>query len=204
MREWVEKELTPFAHEWDEAGFLPPEIRKKAAFWLPSVIGYWPKEYLGNAQVIGGLKPEEFDAFHGLVLLDEVSRCGSGGVVWGILGGLSIGAGPVFRFGAKHLREKVAPCLTGEKVICLCVTEPTAGSDVMNVQTKAEKTADGKFYIVNGEKKWITNGIYADYFTVAVRTGSGPNGISLLLLERGMPGLKTRKMNVGGVWCRLV
>ena len=118
-----------------------------------------------------------------------------------MFGGLSIGAGPVFRFAAKHLKDKVAPCLRGEKVICLAVTEPYAGSDVMNVQTKAEKTPDGKFYIVNGEKKWITNGIYADYFTVAVRTGTGPNGISLLLLERGMPGLQTRKMNVGGVWC---
>ena len=55
--------------------------------------------------------------------------------------------------------------------------------------------------IVNGEKKWITNGTFADYFTVAVRTGDeGMMGISMLLLERGMPGLKTRAMKCSGMW----
>ena len=59
----------------------------------------------------------------------------------------------------------------------------------------------GKFYVVNGEKKWITNGVFADYFTVAVRTGGpGMGGLSLLLLERGMPGLQTKQMQCMGVW----
>ena len=63
------------------------------------------------------------------------------------------------------------------------------------------KTADGKHYIVNGEKKWITNGIFADYFTVAVRTGGeGMNGLSLLLIEKTMEGVSTRKMNCSGAW----
>jgi alkylation response protein AidB-like acyl-CoA dehydrogenase len=54
---------------------------------------------------------------------------------------------------------------------------------------------------VNGEKKWITNGAWADYFTVAVRTGdAGMSGISLLLIERTMPGVKTRRMDCSGVW----
>jgi len=67
--------------------------------------------------------------------------------------------------------------------------------------TEAKKTADGKHYIVNGEKKWITNGVFADYFTVAVRTGGkGMGGISLLLLEKSMPGLTTRQMQCSGVW----
>jgi hypothetical protein len=59
----------------------------------------------------------------------------------------------------------------------LCITEPYAGSDVTGLRTEAKKTPDGKYYIVNGEKKWITNGIFADYFTVACRTGGpGMNG----------------------------
>ena len=70
-----------------------------------------------------------------------------------------------------------------------------------NIKTEAKKTPDGKYFIVNGEKKWITNGIFSDYFTVAVRTGGpGMNGISLLLIEKDMPGVSTRPMLCSGVW----
>jgi hypothetical protein len=85
-------------------------------------------------------------------------------------------------------------------VICLAITEPSAGSDVANLKTTAKKTADGKHYIVNGEKKWITNGVFADYFTVAVRTGGpGAAGVSLLLIERSA-GITTTQMKCSGVW----
>jgi alkylation response protein AidB-like acyl-CoA dehydrogenase len=80
----------------------------------------------------------------------------------------------------------------------LAITEPYAGSDVANIQCEAKKTPDGQFYIVNGEKKWITNGFYADYFVTAVRTGQGNTGISVLLIERG-PGVKTLKMDCMGM-----
>lgn len=113
---------------------------------------------------------------------------------------------PLFRavinFGSKFLQEKVVKdCLQGKKFICLAITEPYAGSDVANIRTKAVKDPSGKFYVVSGEKKWITNGVFCDYFTVAVRTGGeGAGGISLLLLERGMPGLETKQMLCTGVW----
>lgn len=91
--------------------------------------------------------------------MDELCRCGSGGVIWGIAGGLGIGLPPVIKFGGEYVRQKcVADCLRGDAVICLAITEPNAGSDVANLQTTAEKTEDGNHYIVNGEKKWITNG----------------------------------------------
>jgi alkylation response protein AidB-like acyl-CoA dehydrogenase len=87
--------------------------------------------------------------------------------------------------------------LGGEKRICLAITEPSGGSDVRNLTTTAEKTADGKHYIVNGEKKWITNGLLSDYFMTAVRTGGpGAEGISMLLIPRS-EGLKTRNIVVG-------
>ena len=74
-------------------------------------------------------------------------------------------------------------------------------SDVANIRTEAIKSKDGKYYTVNGEKKWITNAIFADYYLVVVRTGDkGMNGISLLLLEKGMPGITLRKMKCSGVW----
>jgi alkylation response protein AidB-like acyl-CoA dehydrogenase len=87
--------------------------------------------------------------------------------------------------------------LSGSKKICLAVTEPSCGSDVRNLTTTAERTPDGKHYIVNGEKKWITNGMFSDYFMTAVRTGGpGAEGISMILIPR-LPGLKTRPISIG-------
>lgn len=76
-----------------------------------------------------------------------------------------------------------------------------AGSDVANLTCEAKLSDDGKHYIVNGEKKWITNGVWSEYFTTAVRTGGeGMNGISVLLIERSAGGVSTRKMDCQGVW----
>lgn len=204
IRDFVEKEIMPFVDEWDDVRKVPRELQEKCfkAGFLPICIGLpWNKEHYGD-YVAGGIQPEELDAFHEMILVDELSRCGAGGVVWAIMGGLGIGMPPVVNFGSQELKDRVVPpCARGEKVICLCITEPSGGSDVANLTTIATKTPDGKHYIVNGEKKWITNGTFADYFTVAVRTGDkGMGGISMLLLERDMPGLKTRPMKCSGMW----
>jgi len=162
----------------------------------------WPTEFVGDKVAGGIIKAEEFDQFHEMIMIDETARCGSGGVLWGMFGGLNIGLPPIINFGSQYLKDKiVSDCLLGKKIICLAITEPYAGSDVANLQTTAVKTPDGKHYIVNGEKKWITNGVFADYFTVAVRTGGpGMGGVSLLLVERTMPGVTTRQMQCMGVW----
>lgn len=85
--------------------------------------------------------------------------------------------------------------------MCLAITEPSAGSDVAGIQTTATKSSDGKHYIVNGHKKWITNGIWADYCTAAVRTGGpGAGGISALIIPlKNHPGVTTRKQQNSGV-----
>lgn len=78
------------------------------------------------------------------------------------------------------------PIVLGEKIVCLAISDPDAGSDVANLTATAKLTEDGKHYIVNGTKKWITNGTFADYFVTAVRTGDqGIFGISMLCIERG-------------------
>eukprot|EP01125_Pyxidicula_operculata_P008875 TRINITY_DN293_c0_g3_i2.p1 TRINITY_DN293_c0_g3~~TRINITY_DN293_c0_g3_i2.p1 ORF type:complete len:372 (-),score=85.07 TRINITY_DN293_c0_g3_i2:199-1314(-) len=158
----------------------------------------WHQQYSGS-NVAGGISPEQVDQFHYLILMDEFSRASCGG--GGFLAGLTIGLPPILNFASPSIKEKVCTsCLRGEKVICLAITEPGAGSDVASITCEAKKTADGKHYIVNGEKKWITNGIYADYFTTAVRTGgSGMGGVSVLLIERG-PGVTTRQMSCSGLW----
>jgi len=200
VREFVDAELTPNAHEWEEKKKIPMEVFRKAftAGFLPAVVGApWPREYTGDLDA-----PEGYDYFHELIAIDEVARCGSGGVLWGLLEGLQIGLPPVLNFGSDFLKQKcAAACLQGEKVICLAITEPSAGSDVANIRTSAEKDASGKFYTVNGEKKWITNGVFADFFTVACRTGGqGMRGISMLLLEKEMEGITCKQMQCMGVW----
>jgi len=121
--------------------------------------------------------------------------CGSG-LTWGLSGGLGIGLPPVMNFGSDELKKRIAPdCLAGKKNICLAITEPQAGSDVANLTTNAKLSEDGKFFIVNGIKKWITNGIRCDYFTTAVRIGKkkGMAGVSLLLIEKAFQ-VTLRKM----------
>lgn len=120
--------------------------------------------------------------------------------MWGLAGGTTIGLPPVCHHCSEEVKARVVPdCLRGEKVICLAITEPTAGSDVANIRCSAK--LEGDHYILNGEKKWITNGVFADYFSVACRTGGpGMNGISMLMVEKTMPGVTTRKMKCSGVW----
>lgn len=199
-REVVEEEVMPNVHDWDEAGAIPQEVYQKlgSTGLLPITVGRpWPKKFIGECP--HGYEP---DYFHELIVFDELARCGSGGFMWGLAGGMVIGLPPVLHWGRDEVRQKVVPeVLSATKVICLAITEPTAGSDVGALKTTAVK--EGDFYTVNGEKKWITNGIFADYFTVAVRTGSqkdGMKGISLLLVEKSMPGVTTRKMKCSGVW----
>ena len=150
---------------------------------------------------VASVPPEKWDLFHEMIVTDELSRSASGGLVWNLIGGFGISCPPLVKFGRPELVKRILPdILAGDKRICLAVTEPDAGSDVANLTCEAKLSDDGKHFIVNGEKKWITNGIWCDYFTTAVRTGGpGMEGISLLLIERG-PGVTTRRMDCQGVW----
>lgn len=203
VRDFVDEHLIPFVHRWDENKKIPQSFFVKAGKigLLPLIVGTpWLDEFIPPPAALK-MNPKEFDPFHELILLDEMARCGSGGVMWGISGGMAIGLPPIIHAGSKELKKRIVPdCLLGKKVICLAITEPWGGSDVANLTTTAKKTPCGKYYIVNGEKKWITNGVFADYFTVAVRTGGpGRHGVSFLLVERG-PGVTTKQMNCMGVW----
>lgn len=107
---------------------------------------------------------------------------------------------PILNFGSDYLKEKVArPVLSGEKCISLCISEPFAGSDVANLRTTA--VDEGDHYLVNGQKKWITWAVHADFLTVAVRTGSsGAKGVSILLIDADSPGVSVRRLKLQGNW----
>jgi alkylation response protein AidB-like acyl-CoA dehydrogenase/predicted heme/steroid binding protein len=205
LREFIDEHIIPFVHDWDERGQVPKELFKNLAEQgiLPVAVSHagWPRQHTDIQPGNGIVSVDEFDAFHMQIFADEFARHGSGGTSWALFGGLSIGLPPVLHFGSKDLQSRVVPgCLNGETFICLAITEPQTGSDVANITTTAKKTEDGKHYIVNGVKKWITNGIWADYFTTAVRTGGpGHSGVSLLVIPR-TEGVKTERMKCQGVW----
>ncbi|KAK4140433.1 putative acyldehydrogenase [Dichotomopilus funicola] len=203
IREWIDNEIEPNVTEWDEKKQVPAEVYKEMGRrgYLAGLLGTsYKKEYVDNP--IKSVAPEDWDLFHEMLLTDELSRTGSGGFVWNVIGGFGIGCPPLVKFGKKSLVDRILPgILNGDKRICLAITEPDAGSDVANLTCEAKLSEDGKHYIVNGEKKWITNGVWSDYFTTAVRTGGpGMNGVSLLLIERDFGGVSTRRMDCQGVW----
>ncbi|KZT73165.1 acyl-CoA dehydrogenase [Daedalea quercina L-15889] len=149
-----------------------------------------PGKHLQGRTLMGGLvKPEEFDYFHELVVSQELTRCGARGYGDGINSGMVIGLPPVLNFGSQELKARVVPdVFGGKKFICLAISEAFAGSDVFGLQTTATKTEDGKHWIITGTKKWITNGTFADYFTVGCKT---EDGFTVILVERG-EGVETK------------
>ncbi|PZA12969.1 acyl-CoA dehydrogenase [Rhodopseudomonas palustris] len=188
VRRFVQNEIEPFATEWDEAGGFPRELYEKAAAIGLLGLGF-PEEYGGTP----------CDQFMWIVATQELARAAAGGVS-ASLNSHSIGAPPIARAGSAELKARVLPeILAGKKISALAITEPSGGSDVANLRTRAVR--DGDYYIVNGEKTFITSGMRADYITTAVRTGGdGPGGVSLLLIPGDTPGLTRTPLKKMGWW----
>ncbi|KAJ9470429.1 Acyl-CoA dehydrogenase [Diplonema papillatum] len=197
-RAFVSK-LQARADQFDRTGKEPTkeilsEIGMNGMFAARLGPGPWMKQLKALGITLpGGVAPEEFDQFHELIAQTEFSRLMTPGFIDGIGAGHLIGVPPIMHFGSPAMKEKyTAMCLKGEKIAALAITEPFVGSDVAGMRCTAKKSECGKFYIVNGAKKWITNGTFADLFVTAVRTGGkGAKGISMLMVERS-PGLTTK------------
>eukprot|EP00217_Crustomastix_stigmatica_P013089 CAMPEP_0183812874 /NCGR_PEP_ID=MMETSP0803_2-20130417/51982_1 /TAXON_ID=195967 /ORGANISM="Crustomastix stigmata, Strain CCMP3273" /LENGTH=513 /DNA_ID=CAMNT_0026057717 /DNA_START=17 /DNA_END=1558 /DNA_ORIENTATION=- len=192
IRDFFDREVMPDAAKLDDMGKEPSEelYRKMGQFGiLAARIGRGP--WLEGLQLPGGLPASEFEYFHEQIAHEEVARLGVPGFCDGLGAGLIIGLPPVLHYGRPELAKRVGrECLLGEKRICLAISEPHAGSDVAGMATTATKSECGRFWVVRGAKKWITNGSFCDYFVTACRTGKG---ITLLLVERS-EGLSTKKI----------
>lgn len=189
LRRFVDTEVAPHVDEWEEAGHFPREMYRKAAAIGLLQLGY-PEEY-------GGIPVA--DPFMAVVTALEQARAGGGGM-YASLNSHTIGLPPVLALGNAELKQRVIPpVIAGEKIAALAITEPGGGSDVANLKTTARR--DGDHYVVNGGKIFITSGIRADFYTVAVRTGGeGAGGISLLLVEKGTPGFTQTELKKMGWW----
>jgi acyl-CoA dehydrogenase len=190
VRRFVEREILPDVDQWEEAEGFPRDLYLKAG--AAGILG------IGYPETFGG--SHEGDLFAKIAASEELMRCGSGGLVAG-LGSLDIGLPPILKWARPEIRDRVVPpVLSGEKISALAITEPGGGSDVANLQTRAIR--DDDFYRISGSKTFITSGVRADFYTVAVRTGEpGFGGISLLLIEKGTPGFTVgRQLKKMGWW----
>jgi alkylation response protein AidB-like acyl-CoA dehydrogenase len=192
VRRFVEKEVAPFAQEWDERGDFP-----NAMF-----------ERMGELGFLGLHLPEEYGGQGGdlvsyIVMIEELVRSGSGGFPMGI----AVQAGfiiPVLeKFGtAEQKRDYLVPSIAGKRIACLGITEPEAGSDVSNVKTTARQ--DGDEYVINGSKTFITNGVRADYVLLVAKTNpdKGYKGFSLFLVDKNCKGFEVgKKIDKVGMRC---
>lgn len=108
----------------------------------------------------------------------------------------------ILTFGSdKQLEEIAKPVIAGKAGMAITLTEPQGGSDLANIRTTAVKTDDGKYYRINGNKKFITGGLCVDYFSTIVRTGGeGHKGLSIVVIPRDTKGVSVRKIPTSGWW----
>lgn len=190
LRRFIEREIVPHVNDWEEAGEIPLDLFKKASEFGLLRMGY-PEQY-------GGIS-EGLDRFHGIVTSEELSRIGAGGVSASLMVH-GIGLPPILALGSEEMKQRIAPpVLAGDKRISLAITEPSGGSDVAQIKTRARR--DGDEFVIDGSKMFITGGMRADYYTTAVRTGGdGMGGLSLILIEADRNGVSRTKLDKQGWW----
>lgn len=183
IRRFIEKEITPYVEEWEEQEIFPADLYKKMA----------------DAGLLGLQYPEEVggqggDYFMGLILAEELGKCGNGSIPMAVGVQTDMATPPIFKFGTDEQREKyLKPALKGDKIAAIGITEPNHGSDVQSIQTRGKRVDGG--WVINGTKTFITNGTRADFVTLVVRTSDKPGakGISLFIVETDSPGFSVSK-----------
>jgi citronellyl-CoA dehydrogenase len=172
MRAWVLDELHPHRMEWEETGW-PSEVMRRAG-----ELGYlglcFPEEHGGQ----GG------DYYYSLVRADCLSYSGNGGLGMGFAVQSDMVLPPIHLLGSEQLKERyLAPGIAGERIGCLGITEPGAGSDVASIRTSARR--DGDEYVINGSKTFITNGVRADFIVLVAKTDPDADhgGMTLLVAD---------------------
>ncbi len=182
IRSFAIKELAPHAEEWEETTF--PD---------------WVFRRMGELGLLGLDKPERYggqggDYYSSLVLAEEIVHARSGGLAMGVAVHTDMAMPPILAFGTEEQKQAwVVPAIKGEKILCLGITEPDAGSDVAGIKTRAVR--DGDEYVINGSKTYITNGHRADVIVLVTKTDpdAGYDGFTLFLVPMDAPGVIREK-----------
>jgi alkylation response protein AidB-like acyl-CoA dehydrogenase len=179
---FVVKELKPHAEEWELTTFPDSVFRRMGELGLLGLS--YPEEYGGQ----GG------DYFCNLVLAEELVYSDSGGLAMGLAVHTDMATPPIHLFGTEAQKQRyLVPAIAGEKISCLGITEPDAGSDVSGIRTRAVR--DGDEWVINGSKTYITNGHRADFIVLVAKTdpAAGHDGISLFLVDMDLTGVIREK-----------
>ncbi|MDO9535382.1 MAG: acyl-CoA dehydrogenase [Bacillota bacterium] len=198
IRDFVEKEIRPSAEERDEKEEFSPEIfHKMAEMDLTGII--WPEKYGGAGR----------DYLSYIIALEEISRVDASlGAVLGVH--ISLCSWPIFQFGSEEQKIKyLKPLAEGTLLGAFSLTEPLAGSDVADTRTTA--VLEGDYYLLNGNKIFVTNADAADLYVVFASTDRNrkAGGISAFIVEKGAPGFsfgkKEKKMGIrSSTTCELI
>ncbi len=185
FRDFLQKEVVPHIEKWEKTGTIERFIWEKMG-----EMGYFGISY---PEKYGGL---DLDVFYLVIYLEELQRINSGGFAAAMWVHPYLAMTHVKAEGSEEIKEKYLPAsISGEKIGCLCISEPFGGSDVSGMRTTAVK--EGDHYIINGSKTFITNGIYSDYLVVSAKTHpeEGGKGISMFIMDRDTPGISATKLD---------
>ena len=185
LRDFLKKEVVPHIEKWEETGHIERFIWKKFG-----EMGYFGVAY---PEAYGGL---DLDIFYTVILLEELQKINSGGFAAAIWAHAYLAMTHVNKEGNDDIKQRyLAPSIEGDKIGCLCITEPFCGSDVAGMRTTAVKKGDT--YVLNGSKTFITNGVYSDYLVVAAKTSPelGNKGMSMFIVDRDTAGVSATKLD---------
>ena len=185
LREFLNREVSPNIEVWEKDGKIPKSIWKK----------------MGDMGFLGLSFPEKYggsdlDFFFEVIFNEELGRLNSGGFVVTQQVVQYMSAPYIYKYGSDKLKDKYLPgIISGDLISCIGITEPNAGSDTKNIQTRAE-LIDNE-YVINGSKTFITNGLYGDFIILVVKTDpkAGSKGVSLICVDLDQNGITKNKIN---------
>ena len=185
FKDFLQKEVVPHINKWEKEGTVERFIWKKFG-----EMGYFglnqPEEY-------GGLG---LDLFYTVIFLEELQKVNSGGFAANMWAHAYLAMTHLNKEGDDRIKkEYLTPSIDGDKIGCLCISEPFGGSDVAGMRTTAIKKGDT--YVINGSKTFITNGIYSDYLVVAAKTDPEDKhkGMSIFVVDRDTKGISSTKLD---------
>ena len=185
FKDFLQKEVVPHIDKWEKTGNIDRFIWRKFGDMGYFGLSY-PEEY-------GGLN---LDIFYMVIFLEELQKINSGGFAAAIWAHVYLAMTHVNAEGDARIKNKyLSASISGEKIGCLCITEPFGGSDVAGMRTTAIRKENS--YVINGSKTFITNGVYSDYLIVAAKTdpSSKHAGMSIFIVDRDTPGISATKLD---------
>lgn len=185
FRDFLQKEVVPHIEKWEKSGTIERFIWKKFG-----EMGYFG---LNQPEAYGGMN---LDIFYTVIFLEELQRINSGGFAAAMWAHAYLAMTHLKVEGSEEIKQNyLAASIEGDKIGCLCITEPFGGSDVAGMKTTAVEKGDK--YVINGSKTFITNGVYADFYVVAAKTDpeKGNKGMSIFLIDKETPGISASKLD---------